>query len=208
VLFLDELGEFSRIALEALRQPLESGRVEVIRGQRWASLPARTMLVAACNACACGRPPADCQCNELDRGRYERRLSAPLLDRIDIVCQIGLPSAADLDPARPPAEASSAVRDRVVAARARQIDRLSGTTARSNAEMDGPLTRAMVAVDVAARRRLRVRRAGEVLSGRGYDRVLRVARTIADLAGRDTISADDVDEASTFRVSRPLKVTA
>jgi magnesium chelatase family protein len=207
VLFLDELGEFSRLALESLRQPLESGRVEVMRGQRWATLPAVTMLVGACNACPCGRPTG-CDCSDHERARYMRRLSAPLIDRIDIICRIGLPSRDDLDPRQPPGESSAVIRERVVAARARQLQRLSETRARSNAEMDGPMTRAMVAVSPEARRRLRARRGGEILTGRGYDRVLRVARTIADLAGRDAINGDDVDEATTFRVSRPLEVPA
>ena len=206
VLFLDELAEFSRLSLEALRQPLESGRVEVMRGQRWASLPAVTMLVGACNACPCGRTP--CQCRELDRARYMKRLSAPLIDRIDIVCRIGLPSKAQLDPARPPSESSATIRERVVAARDRQRERLGDRPARSNAEMDGPLTRALVPVCPRARARLRARRRGEVLTGRGYDRVLRVAQTIADLAGRETITGDDVDEATTFRIANPLLVTA
>jgi magnesium chelatase family protein len=206
VLFLDELGEFSRLALEALRQPLESGVVEVMRGQRWASLPAVTMLVGACNACPCGR--AKCECRDVDRARYVRRLSAPLIDRIDIICRIGLPTPAELDPARPPAERSGAIRERVVAARQRQRERLADTPARTNAEMDGPLTREMVPAGPDARRELRRRRSGEVLTGRGYDRVLRVARTIADLAGRDAISGEDVEEATTFRVARPLEVPA
>jgi magnesium chelatase family protein len=137
-----------------------------------------------------------------------RRLSAPLIDRIDIVCRIGLPRKEELDAARPASEPSAAIRERVIAARGRQRERLSDTPAHSNAEMDGPLTRGTVPVGPAARRRLRARRAGEVLTGRGYDRVLRVAQTIADLAGRDTITSDDVDEATTFRAANPLLVSA
>src|SRR5690242_20463095 len=88
VLFLDELAEFSRPTLEALRQPLEEGVVKVTRGQRSIVFPAAAMLIAACNSCPCARPPADCDCSALDKLRYARRLSAPLLDRIDLVCQL------------------------------------------------------------------------------------------------------------------------
>jgi magnesium chelatase family protein len=88
VLFLDELAEFSRHALEALRQPLEEGRVEVMRGQRALRFPAAVMLVGACNACPCARPKAQCTCDDVARARYQRRLSGPLLDRIDLVCQL------------------------------------------------------------------------------------------------------------------------
>src|SRR3954468_3850492 len=93
VLFLDELAEFSRVTLEALRQPLEAGRVEITRAQRSIAFPAATMLVGACNACPCGHPSADCVCDPVAKGRYQHRLSGPLLDRIDLICQ--------LEPARP-----------------------------------------------------------------------------------------------------------
>jgi magnesium chelatase family protein len=88
VLFLDELAEFSRDALEALRQPLESGHVEIMRGQRWLRFPADFMLVAACNGCSCGRTGGECTCSDVDRARYQRRLSGPLLDRVDLVCTL------------------------------------------------------------------------------------------------------------------------
>src|SRR5919107_760783 len=135
VLFLDELAEFSRPTLEALRQPLEEARVEVMRGQRSIGFPAAVMLVGACNACPCARPRDDCKCDDTDRARYQRRLSGPLLDRIDLVSQ--------LEPARPlelisdaaGRERSQAVRERVVAARERQHRRLSGSGALCNAEM-------------------------------------------------------------------------
>src|SRR5204863_1926735 len=89
VLFLDELAEFPRPALEALRQPLEEGRVEVVRGQRSLRFPAQFMLIAACNRCPCARPPESCTCREPDLQRYARRLSGPLLDRIDLFCHVG-----------------------------------------------------------------------------------------------------------------------
>ena len=96
VLFLDEVAEFSRATLEALRQPLEDGFAEITRSQRSLTFPARTILVAACNPCPCARPPGECRCNEVDRLRYSRRLSGPLLDRIDLVCQAQTPPAAQL----------------------------------------------------------------------------------------------------------------
>ncbi len=96
VLFLDELAEYSRAALEALRQPLEDGRVEITRGQRSLTFPTRTMLIAACNPCPCGGAGGECTCREIDRERYQRRLSGPLLDRIDIVCRVSAPPVAQL----------------------------------------------------------------------------------------------------------------
>src|SRR5205823_1097892 len=108
VLFLDELAEFSRPALEALRQPLEEGVVKVTRGQRSIAFPAATMLIAACNSCPCARPPSACGCGPLDKLRYARRLSAPLLDRIDLVCQ--LDASPQLEAVKTPPEGSAAVR--------------------------------------------------------------------------------------------------
>jgi magnesium chelatase family protein len=200
VLFLDELPEFSRAALEALRQPLEAGRVEVSRGGRAITFPAATILVGACNRCPCARPREECVCNELDRVRYARRLSGPLLDRIDLVCELE-PSdpLALLGPARPD-DASEKVRDRVVGARERQRARLAGTGALANADMDRRATDRQVPVHGAARQCLLEGHARRALSGRGHDRVLRIARTIADLAGRDRILAVDVEEALGFRL--------
>src|SRR2546423_14086409 len=121
VLFLDELAEFGRYTLEALRQPLEGGFVEITRGQRSLRFPSQFMLIAACNGCSCGRPGGECTCNEADRIRYHRRLSGPLLDRIDLVCALRPGVALELvsdGGARP--ESSAAVRERVAAARERQ----------------------------------------------------------------------------------------
>ena len=209
VLFLDEVAEFSRASLEALRQPLEDGFAEITRGQRSLTFPARTMLVAACNPCPCARPAGDCRCNDIDRLRYSRRLSGPLLDRIDLVCQAAAPPAAELvdQHARAP-ERSAAIRGRVVAARERQRHRLAGSGALCNADMDGRLTRRHGALGDEAIARLlgSVEEAG--LTGRGHDRVLRLARTIADLAGRDRIAADHLDEALGYRLAAPVGVAA
>ena len=203
VLFLDEFAEFDRRAIEALREPLESGEVEVVRGQAHVRFPAAVMLVAACNECPCGPGPRGCQCRDVDKARYNRRLSGPLLDRIDLICSIALPSRdALVGVDRAPGEPSSRVRVRVVAARERQAVRLEGTAAGCNAQMDGPATRRIVRLDAGARARLHATLAGE-LSGRAHDRVLRLARTIADLDGRERISIDDIDEALGYKLTVP-----
>src|SRR3954471_21795044 len=138
VLFLDEMAEFSRHALEGLRQPLESGEVEVMRGQTTARFPAAVMLVGATNECPCGRPRSDCRCTDPEIARYYRRLSGPLLDRIDLICSVAAPRREELiDIEAPPGQSSAAVRKRVVAARERQGVRLEGTAALCNAQMDG-----------------------------------------------------------------------
>jgi magnesium chelatase family protein len=205
VLFLDEVAEFSRAALEALREPLEAGRVEVMRGQRMVVFPAEVMLVAACNPCPCGRRGSECGCTEADRARYARRLSGPLLDRIDLVCQLAPPAPME---AGARGESSASVRARVVHARERQRARLEGTSARCNAGMDARLSRTRIHLDTRARARL-VRTAGHgTIGGRSYDRVLRVARTVADLAGRDRVEADDVDEAVGFRLGPSARAVA
>ena len=201
VLFLDELAEFSRAALEALRQPLERGQVEVTRGQRTLSFPAAAMLVAACNRCPCARPPDECHCNDVDRQRYARRLSGPLLDRIDIVCELGRPAPLALVGGPDGAESSAAVRARVMAARARQQERLGESGGWPNAAMDTRTTRKHVVLGPAARRRLLEGHAGRPLSGRGHVRVLRLARTIADLAGREAVEPADLDEALGYRAT-------
>ncbi|HEY2602759.1 MAG TPA: YifB family Mg chelatase-like AAA ATPase [Thermoleophilaceae bacterium] len=206
VLFLDELAEFSRPVLEALRQPLEEGVVKVTRGQRSLVFPAATMLIAASNNCPCARPAPDCTCGPLDHLRYSRRLSAPLLDRIDLVCQLDASPQLEAVSGRP--EGSAPVRQRVLAARERQRARFEGTSARSNAEMDVRLTNVHVKLPAAARRRLLAGSRNAPLSARGHDRVLRLARTIADLDGREKVAPADLDEALGYRLSAPLGVAA
>jgi magnesium chelatase family protein len=203
VLFLDELPEFSRTALEALRQPLEAGRVEVTRGGRSLTFPAATILVGACNRCPCARAREECVCNEVDRARYARRLSGPLLDRIDLVCELEpTPPLAVVEPSGA-GERSADVRARVIAARERQGARLAGTRATVNAEMDARATHRHARVDGAAERRLVEGHARRALSGRGHDRVLRVARTVADLAGAEQVGRIHVAEALSYRRQAP-----
>ena len=204
VLFLDELPEFGRVALEALRQPLEDGSVVVVRGQRAVTYPARTMLVAACNGCPCARPVDACTCNDVDRIRYARRLSGPLLDRIDLVCELGQPPPPQLVGNVPPGESSAAVRERVLTARRLQTERLAGTGVVCNAAMDARLTRRTVVSEELAG----ATSALERLSGRGQDRVLRLARTIADLAQSEEVAPQHFEEAIAYRLIDPLRVAA
>jgi magnesium chelatase family protein len=203
VLFRDELPEFNRAALEALRQPLETGRVTVARAQGHVTYPARFQLVAAMNPCRCGHF-AELACGRAPRCAedYQARLSGPLLDRIDL--HIDVPALSPADLALPPAaEGSSAVARRIAAARARQAARYVGVPAhrgiRTNAEADGALLDEIAAPD-AGGRALLVRAAERLhLSARGYHRVLRVARTLADLEGTPSVGRRHVAEALSYR---------
>lgn len=197
VLFLDELGEFRRDALEALRQPLEQGRVTLARARRSVTLPCRFSLVAASNPCPCGHgtDSGECECHPSAVARYEAKLSGALADRIDVFVGVGRSSADEL--AGDPGEPSSQVRARVASARARQHDRLG--PGRCNAEMTPEETRRHCGLDAESERALREGHELLGLSGRGWDRVLRVARTIADLAGEPEIGAADVMRALGLR---------
>jgi magnesium chelatase family protein len=200
VLFLDELSEFSRPSLEALRQPIEDGHVAVVRGQRALLFPTRFTLVAATNPCPCGFAGSDrhCSCGEPELARHRRRLSGPLLDRLDLLMPVARPTAAEL---RSPARESSAVmRTRVLAARERQMRRLAGTAANCNGQLDARLVRSHVRVEGSAQRALGRAYDAGALSARGHDRVLRVACTIADLDERDVIALDDVMQALALRL--------
>ncbi len=198
VLFLDELSEFPRSSLEALRQPLEDGRVAIVRGQQSAIYPTRAMLVAATNPCPCGHAGSRrCICTEADLARHRRRLSGPLLDRIDLLVTVQRPTSAALHGA--PATTSAQARERVVAARERQHGRLAGTDARTNAQMDTALVRRHARLSPKAERVLTAAYDRGRLSARGRDRVVRVARTIADLAGRDGVDPSDVLKALSLR---------
>jgi magnesium chelatase family protein len=199
VLFLDELSEFHRGTLEALRQPLEDGRVAIVRGQRTAIFPTRAMLVAATNPCPCGFAGDErrCRCTDSDHARHRRRLSGPLLDRIDVVVTVGRPSAAAL--AGGPSTTSANVRDAVLGARERQAHRLRGSAASCNAQMTPAQVRRFATLDRRGREALAEAYERDFVSVRGHDRVLRVARTVADLNGRERIDAADVHQAISFR---------
>jgi magnesium chelatase family protein len=192
VLFLDELSEFQRPSLEALRQPLEDGSVTIVRAQQALVLPTRFMLVAATNPCPCGYAGVGerCRCGEADLRRHRRRLSGPLLDRMDLLVNVERPSERELR--APPVSTSERVRARVAEARERQSTRLAGTYARCNGELDGRLVARHIRLEAAAERVLARAYGSGSLSARGRHRVLRVARTIADLDGHEPVTVDDV----------------
>jgi magnesium chelatase family protein len=199
VLFMDELSEFQRSAVEALRQPLEDGRVAIVRGQHALVFPTRFMLVAATNPCPCGYAGVGerCSCGEADLRRHQRRISGPLLDRMDLLVNVQRPSDAELR-AGPVADSQTALA-RVTEARQRQQRRLAGTTAACNGEMDAHTIQARVRLDDRGQAALGDAYLAGMLSARGRGRVVRVAQTIADLDGRDTVTDVDVLLALNFR---------
>jgi magnesium chelatase family protein len=203
VLFLDEAPEFSTRALEALRQPLETGRVLLARARGGAEYPARVQLVLAANPCPCAKPAGDayCECTPLARRRYQGRLSGPLLDRIDVQVTLTPLRAAELMATGTPAEPSAAVAERVAKARAAAAARWAAHGWRTNADVPGPHLRRppwrLPARDTAGLRQS-LDRGG--LSARGFDRVIRLAWTIADLDGRTRPDLGDIGEATQLRL--------
>jgi magnesium chelatase family protein len=201
VLFLDELTEFRRDAIEALRQPLEDGRVVVTRAGGSVTFPARFTLVAAANPCPCGfRGDAikQCGCREDHFARYRSKLSGPLLDRIDLRLRVPRLTKHELLGAVS-GERSADVRARVIAARDRQVARYRDTGLTCNAHLPGPVARRMAALSGAGERLLGDAVEHSALSGRGFDRVLKVARTIADLDGAERVGVGHVAEALSYR---------
>jgi magnesium chelatase family protein len=196
VLFLDELCEFRREALEALRAPLETGEVSIARVSGRRRLPCRFMLVAASNPCPCGRGESDpdCTCLAASVQRYQGKLSGALADRIDLLTAVSQPSAEDIG--GPPGESSATVRDRVCGARERQEARLGA--GRCNAEMTAAEVRACD-LDPAAAALLADLYARRRLSGRAHDRALRLAQTVADLAGAARIGEEEMAQALQMR---------
>lgn len=204
VLFLDELSEFTRPALEALRQPLEERRIAIVRAHHSAIYPARFMLLAATNPCPCGYAGAGerCACSEADLARHRRRLSGPLLDRIDLLARLDHGVAHDLG--APPLMSSARARERVLAARERQAKRLSDDGVTVNAEMDARMLSRHVALQEGSEVMLNNAHERGMLSARGQHRVLRVARTIADLNGSERIGARDLGTAIALRPDASL----
>jgi magnesium chelatase family protein len=205
VLFLDELPEFNRAALEALRQPLETGRISIARAQGHVTFPARIQLIAAMNPCRCGylaEPGRACGRAPRCAEEYQSKLSGPLLDRIDLHIDVPPVAASDLA-LPPPAESSADIAARVHAARARQTRRYAklpeDRRIRTNAEADGALLDE-IATPEEAGRALLTRAAERIkLSARGYHRVLRVARTLADLDGAQIVARSHIAEALSYR---------
>ena len=198
VLFLDELSEFARPSLEALRQPLEDGHVTIVRGQQVMAFPTRFMLVAASNPCPCGLGGTRCQCTSADLFRHRRRLSGPLLDRIDILMRVERPPAEALR--RQIAPRSAEVMERVIAARERQTRRLRGHPESCNAQLTSRQIREVGHVVPSAMRLLAELYDRHTLSARGHTRILRVARTVADLESSDTVGTDHINIAASLRL--------
>ncbi len=207
VLFLDEMPEFSRAAIEGLRQPLEDRAVVVTRVQGTIWLPASFLLAAAANPCPCGWLDSgvrECTCSPSAIERYRLRLSGPLLDRIDLQVYVQPVALADLRSATP-AESSAAIRARVVLARERQRARLRPWNLHCNAEMTSAVLRATCRLDDLCERVLaEIREQRRSFTARSVDRLLKVARTIADLLGQDEIDAGCLREAATYRDVDPV----
>jgi magnesium chelatase family protein len=205
VLFLDELPEFQRAVLDSLRQPLETGEVSVARANAHVTYPARVQLVAAMNPCRCGHlgdPAMACSRAPRCAADYQSKVSGPLLDRIDLHVEVDPVSAADLA-LPPPAEGSAEVAARVAEARAIQTSRKGQTGARTNAELDGDALERFATPDEKGRKLLLQAAEAMRLSARGYTRMLRVARTIADLAGAEQVGRIHVAEALSYRRTAP-----
>jgi magnesium chelatase family protein len=202
VLFLDELPEFDRRVLEALRQPLEEGRVTISRAARTATFPARFMLVAAMNPCPCGffgDRRRVCRCSEPQIVRYASRISGPLRDRIDLVVEVPATTSHARDAASNAAERSSAVLSRVLAARARQRARFGAVAGKLNRQLEGSEIEVHCRLDARTTSLLDTAIERFCLSARGSARVLRVSRTIADLADSDAIGCGHLAEALQYR---------
>jgi magnesium chelatase family protein len=205
VLFLDELPEFQRTVLDSLRQPIETGQVTVARANAHVTFPARVQLIAAMNPCRCRHlGDAALSCSRAPRcaADYQAKVSGPMLDRIDLHVEVQAVSAADLI-LPPPAEGSAEVRARVNAARSIQTARYGEGGPRTNAEADGKLLEEHATPDEPGRKLLAQAAEAMRLSARGYTRILRVARTIADLAGSEAITRIHIAEALSYRRQAP-----
>jgi magnesium chelatase family protein len=205
VLFLDELAEFSKPTLEALRQPLEDGRVAIVRAKHSAVYPTRFMLLAATNPCPCGYADEGerCRCSETEMARHQRKLSGPLLDRIDLQARLENAGVGGLN--AEPLTNSAKARELVTEARERQARRLHEEGVSVNAQLDPRLLERHVRLDDGGQRLLSEAYARGKLSARGQHRTLRVARTLADLGGCERVSMRDVGVALSLRPETGLR---
>ena len=205
VLFLDELPEFPKSVTDALRQPLEDRKVTITRASGRVTYPCSFMLVGAMNPCRCGyfgHPTKPCTCSPADVKRYISKISGPMLDRIDI--QIELPSLSydELSSSAAPAESSAVIRERVAKARRFALERMPDAQERgiwSNAQLDSASIRKYCVMDASASAMLKAAYERMGMSARGYDRIMRVARTIADMDASEIIKANHIAEAIQYR---------
>jgi magnesium chelatase family protein len=206
VLFLDELPEFQRGAIEGLRQPLEERQVTIARVNGWMKIPSSFLLVAAANPCPCGWANSEvreCTCTKASIERYQQRMSGPLLDRIDLQVFVAPVLLAELRD-QTPGESSAAIRARVEVARARQVARLAPWGLHCNAEMSSTVMRATCPLDDACERALaEIVERRRSFTARSVDRLIKTARTIADLQGKPAIDPECLHGAAYFRDPDP-----
>lgn len=204
VLFLDEMVEFPRSVLEVLRQPLEDGEVVISRTKHTVKYPAKFMLLGAMNPCPCGYlgdKEKQCTCSEFQISRYQSRLSGPLLDRIDLHVDVPRLTSEELLNTQPSSESSTDIRKRVVKARKIQAERYSNDGILTNSELTSKLIRKYCQIDKPSAELLKIASVKYQLSGRRYDRILKLARTIADLEGSENIQQAHLMQALQYRMN-------